>query len=215
MKIIFSIFYLLFTGCTTFYESTQIGHQQPYIKTTNEKNEEVFRQINPVSNNLLITNPVNSNPVNFQETTSVSEKPNNEKSILVGYIDAAKSTNHFHLGLHAGFLINPFILPCFGVSFFNSDHDTYAGFDLSTRLIFSNLAVSPFVGLGGYAGDTKNCEKKNNVEICDKKFLYAGYTEAGIEFSHFNIFYRNYNINRAGISVPSESLIGAGIVFKK
>lgn len=224
-----NILFLLFSGCTTFIESTQWGGPPNYKQTKNSQGETVYRETKsaPTYSSPVIYpvyNPVNSIS-DSHSTLSASPAPHtasieNSSSNLFGYIEAANSDQNFHLGLHAGYLFNDYFITRLGTSFFSSNHELYGGFDLSGRAIYKVGFVTPFAGLGVYVGDTKKCftqEASNGSgqeTVCDKKFLYAAYSELGIEITFINIFWRNYAISRAGISIPQDQLYGIGIIFK-
>ncbi len=125
-----------------------------------------------------------------------------------------------HLGAHGGYKINDYMQPRIGASMFFSEKEMYGGFDLSGRVHLPIGELIPFAGIGGYIGDTKKCyylEGRPQSEanyVCDKKFLSAGYTEVGLNYKFLEIFWRNYNINRAGISIPTDQFLGIGIVIR-
>ena len=118
--------------------------------------------------------------------------------------------------MHAGTpFADDYLLGRVGVGFFSSERQLYAGCDGSVRLQVPQLAISPFAGLGAYIGDIKKCTISTTtyIEECEKKFLIAGYTELGLSYSVLQLFWRNYNINRAGVEIPSDQFWGLGIAI--
>ena len=236
MKIYFAFMLFFVSSCTTLLESTSpIQNQPTYQRTKNSSGETVYRQQhfqptpNPTPTNAI--QPIFSNDDRYSNTSEVHMSPNQNSSSLssqsetdnhnwVGYFEGASTTGHLHLGLHGGYQINDYLQPRIGTSFFFSEKDLYGGFDLSARAIAPIGEIKPFIGIGGYLGDTKKCyylEGQPQTEanyVCDKKFLTAGYTELGATYKFIEIFWRNYNINRAGLNIPTDQFFGIGIVIQ-
>ncbi len=234
MKPCFVFLLLLVSGCTTLLESTSpIQNQPTYQRTKNSSGETVYRQqhFQPTTTPTHTIQPIFSNEDRYSNTPETHLSPTQTPSNLtsqsetenhnwVGYFEGASTTGHLHLGLHGGYQINDYLQPRIGTSFFFSEKELYGGFDLSIRALLPIGDIKPFVGIGGYLGDTKKCyylEGQPQTEtnyVCDKKFLTAGYTEFGVNYKFLEIFWRNYNINRAGISIPTDQFFGIGIVFQ-
>lgn len=99
-----------------------------------------------------------------------------------------------------------------GISLFSADKDLYAGFDLGLRPMLKIADdVSIFGGAGVYGGDAKRCTYDNSIESCEKRFLFAGYLEAGVYLWNFSLFARSYNIEEAGKKIPSDTFLGIGL----
>jgi hypothetical protein len=100
-----------------------------------------------------------------------------------------------------------------GGSLFRADTDLYAGFDVGLRPTLQIVDhVSLFGGAGLYGGDTKSCSySPSGIEECEKKFLYAGYVEAGVYLWNLSLFARSYNIEEAGKAIPSDTFYGVGL----
>lgn len=147
------------------------------------------------------------------------EETQNSKAGLLGSLELAMTPGHVHLGAHVGVPLSSWWDARLGISMFFSK-DTYTGFDLSTRgYVPFDWKIRPYAGLGLYFGDSKQCSRDPigggyTVEVCDKKFMSAGYAEAGLELGGFNLFVRDYNITRAGLSVPTETFYGLGITSR-
>jgi len=226
----------LITGCSTLYESTSsVYTAQPipvYKKETNNKGETVYRSkesSSPLYNSTpFYERSSESVSASQNSTASSSDQPAHETSTLsksqnkshfkglVAFTEFARENNNSHIGFHLGQnIIDTPLVPRIGVSLFNSDHQIYAGFDGSIRAHLPNPNFSPFVGAGVYIGDTKKCSNQNNSysQECEKKFLTSGYTEIGIQIKSVQAFLRNYKINRAGISIPSDQFWGIGLSF--
>lgn len=116
---------------------------------------------------------------------------------------------HGHIGVGLGFELLSILDLKGGISLF-SGREIYSGFDAAARLKYKIGFVTPFVGIGGYAGDSKNCSTKGLVELCEKRFLFAGYTEMGLGLGGFHFNYRRYAIEDAGIELPVSTLWGVG-----
>jgi hypothetical protein len=114
----------------------------------------------------------------------VNDESAANKSTSGFYLEGAKSGSHIHLGIHGGLEISKNLMARLGASLFFSEGQGFAGFDGSLRYHILPNDIKPFIGLGGYAGDSKKCYREyNNLtgrydEICEKKFLYAAYLEA-------------------------------------
>lgn len=109
-----------------------------------------------------------------------------------------------------------------GVSFFSSDK-LYFGGDIGLRAYFP-WQVSPFIGLGGYLGDSKKCTLQNissglAVETCEKFFLATLYPELGIQMlagENFKlaIYVRDYSKIDQSIRDRSYALWGASVAYQ-
>ena len=81
----------------------------------------------------------------------------------------------------------------------------------------SSTAGHSHLGLHYGFGDSKKCTDRNEfgiiIERCEKKFLSSGFVEAGLEYKNFSVFWRDYAVNRAGISVPTRQFFGIGLRF--
>jgi len=230
---------VVLTACNTLSETTSSAYtNRPlpiYQKETNNQGETVYRSREPISSSLYQPLPIyehthESVSTNRKSTSSQTNETASETSTLsktesrsslkglVAFTEFASESNNSHIGFHLGKnIVDTPIVPRLGVSLFNSDHQMYAGFDGSVRIHLPNPNFSPFVGVGVYIGDTKKCTYKNNgynsYEECEKKFLTSGYTEMGIQVKSVQAFLRNYKINRAGISIPSDQFWGIGLSF--
>ncbi|MBN8541828.1 MAG: hypothetical protein J0L82_15665 [Deltaproteobacteria bacterium] len=164
--------------------------------------------------------PVATEPVKIDNELppATASAKSSSKTGFNGSLDLAWTSGHLHLGAHAGISFTEWFMVRLGLSAFASK-DLYLGGDLATRFHAPLGRVRPFVGAGAYFGDSKKCSTDYNssigvnVEICDKKFLSAGYGEAGIEFGHVSIFVRDYRLFRAGLSIPTEMFWGVGLQF--
>jgi hypothetical protein len=166
------------------------------------------------------TAPVATGPGKFDNEVrpATTSAKSSSKTGFNGSLDLAWTSGHLHMGAHAGISFTDWFMVRFGLSAFASK-DLYLGGDLATRFHAPLGWIRPFVGAGAYFGDSKKCSNEYNsslgvsVEICDKKFLTAGYGEAGIEVGHVSIFVRDYRLSRAGLSVPTEMFWGVGLQF--
>ena len=139
-----------------------------------------------------------------------------------GNVDLAVSnqdgSGNLHTGVHIGMNVTEWFAPRIGASLFMSK-DVYAGLDLSGRFQLPIGGVKTFLGLGAYLGDSKECGYQIDPitgryeEVCDKKFLTAGYAELGVELGKVSVFVRDYRLTRAGLSVPTNLFWGLGIRF--
>lgn len=156
---------------------------------------------------------------NTTTTTESPEKESDSSSNFLGSLELAMTPGHVHLGAHLGIALSSWLDARLGISGFFSK-DTYTGFDLSTRAYVPfEWKVRPYAGLGLYLGDSRTCYRDPlgggyTVEVCDKKFLSAGYGEVGLELGKFHLFVRDYNITRAGLSVPTETFYGLGVTTR-
>lgn len=208
-------------GCTTLME----GNSTSYTKTTNDRGETVYRQMQPAPSYYRPPEPTPMPYLQPLVVTPAASRPLPETGIdlptrptnLKGYLEVAAGEGGAHFGGHVGYDFGA-IEPRIGISAFASG-DFYMGVDLSARTHLDVGVLRPFAGIGGYIGDTKNCSREydpttmRSEEVCDKKFLSAGYVEAGAELKQFSVFVRNYNITRAGLGVPTKLFLGAGIRF--
>jgi len=237
--IVLLILSLILSSCSTLHETTSsIYTSRPlpnYRKEINKQGEDVYRSRESNSPSLYQSAPAyeytntSSNAKTLTPDqgqsgiageTSTLPKAQDSRSLkgLVAFTEFARENNNSHFGFHVGAnIIDTPLVPRLGVSLFKSDHQVYAGFDGSIRVQLPNPNFSPFVGAGIYMGDTKKCSYKNNgfnsYEECEKKFLTSGYAEAGIQIRSVQAFFRNYKINRAGISIPSDQFWGVGLSF--
>ncbi len=218
---------ILLSSCHTMMEATSLSAPTigSYQSTENQKGETIYRSSQPAYS-APVTPGIAISPAYSYSSSEESASSSSATSSLFsgnsginGFIEAAKDHDQFHMGIHAGgFMDNDVLMPRGGLSFFSSGSETYWGFDVSMRAYYRTESIQPFLGLGGYGGDTKKCYYQNSgtgklEQICEKNFLYAGFAEVGLHYQWFEIFWRDYNISRAGIQVPSESSWGIGIVF--
>ncbi len=230
---LYSLFALtvLATGCHSLMESSSDSY-----KTTNQDGETVYRRTTPAYGTPYYPPtphpryPVYSQPIVIAPSSdSTASKPSagasadaakvsDEPSRGSGHVEIAWVDGHWHLGGHVGYNVYDWLMPRIGASMFISK-DVYLGFDLSTRFIAPLGYFKPYVGIGGYFGDTKSCSRRYNTtfgyteDVCDKKFLTAGYGEVGVEFGQASIFVRDYRLMRAGLSIPTDIFIGLGLRF--
>lgn len=243
MKIAFLFLWVsTLAGCHTMGESysSSASHQTSY-QTKNQDGETVQRTVRvaerypvvvtPVAPTYPqptypspvvtpVTSPAATGPTRIENEAHSTNKSANSPSNsgFNGSLDLAWTSGHLHLGVHAGISFTEWFMARIGLSAFASK-DLYLGGDLATRFHAPLGWIRPFIGAGAYFGDSKKCSNEYNstlgvsVEICDKKFLTAGYGEAGIEFGHVSIFVRDYRLSRAGLSVPTEMFWGVGLQF--
>lgn len=214
-------------GCSTLGEmASSTDSSTGYSKTKNSSGETVYRRTEPV--HTAYSPPVDRyeplQPIALHSSTdgagtsaaSSSAPSPTLSSNFFGSLEAASTSGHLHLGAHLGYSVNPYFEPRIGLSFFGSK-DFYAGADLSARANLPLGALKLFTGIGGYVGDTKKCATEFNPylgrleETCEKKFLTTGYVEAGIEVGSFSVFVRDYNIERAGLNIPTPLFYGIGL----
>ncbi|HRK09190.1 MAG TPA: hypothetical protein PLZ57_15580 [Pseudobdellovibrionaceae bacterium] len=220
---------VLTSGCNTLMEaSNPRDTTSGYRETKNAEGETIYVRERPVSSWMpepLPTPSATPTPIaptsSYEKSAPTTPPIANSLSatspVRVG-LEAALTDGHAHLGVHGGLNNSPYFEPRIGLSIFASK-DLYAGVDASLRVRLPIGELKPFAGLGGYLGDTKECgmgwsaETGRYEEICVKKFLSAGYAEAGIELGHFSIFMRDYRLTRAGLHVPTKTFVGFGIRF--
>jgi hypothetical protein len=210
---------------------TGTSHQTSY-QTKNQDGETVQRTVRVANRNTIDVTPITpitpvyttpsypaaAAPSKLEPQTTTSSAGSSSGAGLKGSLDLAWTSGHVHMGAHAGLSFSEWFMVRLGLSAFVSK-DLYLGGDLGTRFHAPIGWIRPFVGAGAYFGDSKKCSNEYNssigatVEICDKKFLSAGYGEAGIEFGHVSIFVRDYRLFRAGLSVPTEMFWGLSLTF--
>jgi hypothetical protein len=218
-------------SCSTMHEAfSPSDSTSGYQQKTNEKGETVHRRERdlrdaPIATPLapapvatpvpLARTPSPQAQTNFQDETQ-SPYYNSENALSPressGYFvggELALAENHGQLGVSVGKEIWSFVDLRGGASLFFGN-DAYAGFDLGARAKLPLGNVTPFIGLGGYIGDVKKCVRDGFVEVCEKKFLSAGFTEIGLFLWDISVFFRNYNIEEAGKIVPSAHSFGIG-----
>jgi hypothetical protein len=234
--VVFLVLSSLTSGCHSLMEASDPSDSTSgYRETKNASGETVFVRERPVSSwaPAPLPAPIAAPPSSIgsgaprtalaSPENGVSRPPPLVNSLsatspLRTGIEAALTDGHAHLGLHAGLNSSPYFEPRIGLSLFASK-DLYAGLDASLRLRMPLGELKPFVGLGGYLGDTKECgmgwsvETGRYEEICVKKFLSAGYAEAGLEWGHLSVFVRDYRLTRAGLHVPTKTFVGLGLRF--
>lgn len=127
--------------------------------------------------------------------------------------DIATGQDFMQIGAGLGKEVFPFLDLRGGFAFF-SGNDFYSGFDIGARAKLKIDFFEPFLGVGGYLGDLKACSTQGFVEVCEKKFLYAGYTEVGASFWRISLFFRNYNIEEAGKKIPGAQSYGVGYIYR-
>lgn len=213
-KIILVPLLMIISGCHTVGDALNpVTYNSDYRESKNAKGETIthYTKTSLIPNYTTVSyEPSLTTPVSSLE--AVPDDPENDFKVL-GFLELSQSKDSTHLGLHIGGEPSPYILMRLGVSMFASS-DLYWGFDASARAQIPLEYIKPFAGIGGYIGDAEKCYQINSTaQHCDKKFLGAGYGEVGFEVSNFSLFYRKYNLNRAGISIPDQDFIGLGIRF--
>ncbi|MDX9731325.1 MAG: hypothetical protein RBT63_06100 [Bdellovibrionales bacterium] len=217
-------------GCHSLMESASpYDRGSGYKKTTNEHGETVYRRTQPVAPAPIPIVSPTPYPTYIQPepVKPVASSNTSSDNGLNLHLELATTKGHLHIGAHIGFQVTSVFEPRLGLSFFSSDtfrsgesSELYAGVDLSSRFYWPGLSTfRPFVGIGAYFGDTKQCVEERNPhtwireETCEKKFLSAGYAELGFELAQWTVFMRNYSIIRAGINIPSDFFLGVGYRF--
>lgn len=228
---------------TMLESSTESPYEQaPYVQTKNSSGETVHVREriksnyssapiiyptplpvvypSPVASPFQPSRPIPSLPgIPFGEPSSISTGfTANSDAGGNFFVEHSSAAGHSHLGLHLGFGdFKDNWVPRIGVSLFGSEGTTFAGFDGSMRGYVVLDDLRPFVGAGVYVGDTKTCTDRNEfgtvIERCEKKFLSSGFVEAGLEYKNFSVFWRDYAVNRAGLSIPTKQFFGIGLRF--
>lgn len=156
-------------------------------------------------------------PGNQNEGSSTVNLDPSSKNDFNAFLEMSRTKGNTHLGFHFGGSSNEILYGRLGGSMFFSGDELFMGLDVSGRAYIPTKKVQPFAGAGLYWGDTKKCtdgySNGQPVERCEKKFLGAGYVELGLEVMNISVFWRDYNITRAGLSVPTESFWGIGLRF--
>lgn len=194
----------------TYYKTTlptfSVSRPDSYVPYTPSSPRDDFFS-NPKPLPVVIKGPTTPPPT----STSFS----NEAAIrlFVGYFEMSASDEHLHLGGHLGINIHDIIVPRLGLSLFYSN-DAYMGLDASVRGYLPFEDFKPFAGVGVFGGSVEQCHSVSYyTEKCERKELGTGYTEFGVEFKKIGIFYRNYNIDRAGINIPDAESFGVTFRF--
>lgn len=214
-------------GCNTLDEmASSTDRSIGYTKTKNSDGETVYRRTEPA--HIDYSPPIDryepTRPIAFHSSTDSTTSSTTHTATraptlandFFSSIEAASTEGHLHLGAHLGYSVIPYFEPRIGLSIFGSK-DLYAGADLSARANLPLGVLKLFTGVGGYLGDTKKCATAFNPysgrleETCEKKFLTTGYVEAGVEVGSFSVFVRDYNIERAGLSIPTPLFYGIGL----
>lgn len=156
-------------------------------------------------NNLVVKTHA---PVQLADAPPTPEEEKARKRFGLG-AELSSDSKRTHLGVMVLGDFD-FVEAKLGLSLFKGSNDWYAGFDLGARpkIQFDHFAL--FGGVGIYGGDTKSCTIQNSIESCEKKFLYAGYVEAGVYLWSLSLFARSYNIQEAGKTIPSDTFYGVG-----
>jgi hypothetical protein len=199
-----------------------------YLPAKNQKGETIYvretprptHPAHPIIYPSPIVNPQTDLPkptaLNLVNPNSATQISDSSSKGVNGFLELSRTTGNTHFGIHFAAPMNEFIIGRLGASFFNSE-ELFAGLDLSARAYLPVFKVRPFAGAGAYYGDTKKCSDEINngvvIERCEKKFLGAGYVELGVEYNAFSFFWRDYSINRAGLSVPTNGFWGIGLQF--
>lgn len=219
---------IFLVGCSTVFESTDPYTTTPYLDSKNTQGETIYTRREYRDPMMYSTAPDYYNQSIQEEESSETksttmtlppklplpiEAPKASEPGMgfgFGFEYAAGDGNH-HVGVNFNGATGEWLQARGGVSFFVSK-DTYAGFDLALRAVPLKKELKPFAGIGAYIGDTKTCKVSTfDVDVCEKKFLSAGYGEIGISYRNWSLFYRDYNITRAGLDVPTDYFIGIGI----
>lgn len=205
-----------------------------YKKTTNEKGETVYKRvkvIEPTSGQdrreelaakereLMKLNAIQSTPVEEEQSEpSASDSSQTESSVKLA-VELSKGSDNTHIGGIVNMDMFDYFNGGIGLSLFTGN-DLYFGIDLRLRLIKKMGDFTPFIGIGGYLGDSKRCREDYDlqlgryVEICEKKFLSAGLAEVGVQYKAVSLFYRRYDITEAGRAVPYTHFFGLGYTFQ-
>lgn len=172
---------------------------------------ETQRNVEPTIENLAGGTVIESTRVTQLEDHPLYVEPKNSNKGGIGLgLELGFNQKHFHLN---GMLLHEFgfVDGKLGISLFKSGDDLYAGLDLGARpKLKLNEDVALFAGLGVYGGDSKKCQTTNDIETCEKKFLFAGYLEAGAYLGSVSLFARKYAIEEAGRRIPSDLFYGIG-----
>ena len=217
---------LTILSCSTIQEAmdpkdTTFGYVEIKNKdgeTVHQRKRVIESELTPIENEVVNSNTKaqalqkeKKAPSNNQEAIS----PNGEQKTFMVF-DLSGGDGHIHTGIGIAHNALEALEIRGGASLFNSK-ELYAGLDLSARAKLPMKELTPFVGLGGYGGDSKSCEEKNVdsrlEEHCEKKFLFALYLEAGVRFNNYALFTRKYSIDEADISLPVKYLWGVNIYF--
>lgn len=189
-----------------------------YVKTENEDGEAVFKRKRILKSNQEDESQTVSSlqPAPKASATSAPvPKTSKETSQSQVLFEISGGDGHLHTGIGLSAAFDHLELRA-GASLFTAK-SFYAGLDASARVKAPIKEIVPFVGAGGYGGDSKDCEETREsgklVETCEKKFLSAFYLEAGLRFKDFALFTRKYNIDEAEISLPVKYLWGANFYF--
>lgn len=222
---------LVLPACHTMMENSSPydygGGGGGYTQTKNDKGETIHVRERPGNSNVppviypvapIYPSPIISNPNPPSSTdgaSSINFDPMGPNSVHA-FLEFARTEGNTHMGFHFGGSTNDVFMGRIGGSFFYSE-ELFLGLDFSGRAYIPTNNIKPFAGAGIYYGDTKKCKQVYSngipVERCEKKFLGAGYVELGLELQNFSVFWRDYNVTRAGLTVPTESFWGIGLRF--
>lgn len=224
---------LILSSCHTMMEATNPYEQSkgPYTATKNDKGETIFVRetaipkyiSQPVIYPVMPVSPAPLEPVPRYKPTSsdvISTAPavDSGPKTSFGFLEIAGTKGNTHMGIHFAGMASEILMGRMGGSIFISE-ELFLGLDLSARAYIPINSVKPFGGVGVYYGDTKKCSQGYTdssgryVEHCEKKFLGAGYVELGFEIENVSVFWRDYNVTRAGLTIPTESFWGVGVRF--
>ncbi len=116
--------------------------------------------------------------------------------------------------------MNEFISGGLGIAFVSSDRN-YFGFNGSIRAHYPWI-VSPFLGVGLYAGDSKTCSYQPQGygitrEDCEKYYLFAATADAGVQLNFeknfvVRVFARGFSQTRQGDPL-GDTLYGTSFAF--
>lgn len=239
-KFIFSILLAgTFSGCSTMMEAVSPNDStRGYTKTKTASGETVYRReryaapppahYHPPPEPVVIVEPPPPPPsyqpdpypqdnhlvVHREEpiqlTDTQASPPTSDHTWALG-VEASSDSKRAHLGALV-FKKFDWLEAKAGISLFSADKDLYGGFDLGLRPMYQVVDnFSVFGGVGVYGGDAKRCSYDGDVEDCEKRFLFAGYVEAGVYLWNISLFARSYDIEEAGKKIPSDTFFGVGI----
>lgn len=217
--ILIQVFYL--SACHTLIENADLTsyktNQQQYKNASGEtvhRYTEVHQSSGWVNPTLITADRINSHDNTYSTYDSNSSLKNVRDKNSV-FVEFSGSGEDLHTGFHLRIIDYKYFILRAGASVVVSQ-EAYFGLDLSGRYVFIHdySNIFPLVGLGGFLGDSKTCRTTSaQTQECEKKFLGLGYAELGLQFNQLTFFYRNYSLNRAGISIPATHFLGIGIQF--
>lgn len=220
------------TACSTMgevmYENSSVGE---YKRTKDDNGHTKYER------RRIIANTPSSSPppplFTFEPTTFTSSfasadtahqlessTANNDLSLGGGLvISSSANANTFNGDISYEWL-GEYVSGGAGVAMVGSDR-TYFGFTGQVRAHFP-WKLTPFVGVGLYAGDSKTCRYEPigggyTEEICDKYYLFAATADIGAQYSfsknvHARLFSRTFSQTRQGDPLRSV-LYGASVAL--